>query len=48
MHEIVRRVLSVMIESENIMGIVVADKDGVIKSVSRTNGSLPLSLIGTK
>jgi len=37
-----------MIESENIMGIVVADKDGVIKSVSRTNGSLPSSLIGTK
>ncbi|MDP6923734.1 MAG: hypothetical protein R2568_00105 [Candidatus Scalindua sp.] len=37
-----------MIESENIMGIVVADKDGVIKLVSRTNGSLPSSLIGTK
>jgi len=33
---------------DNILGIVVADKDGVIKSVSRSNGSLPSSLIGTR
>ena len=37
-----------MFESENILGIVVADKEGIIKSVSRTNGSLPSSLIGAK
>jgi signal transduction histidine kinase len=37
-----------MFETENILGIIVADKDGIIKSVSRTNGSLPSSLIGTK
>ena len=37
-----------MSEVENILGIVVADKDGIIKSVSRTNGSLPSGLIGTK
>ncbi len=37
-----------MFEAENILGIVVADKDGIIKSVSRNSGSLPSSLIGTK
>ena len=37
-----------MYETENILGIIVADKDGIIKSVSRSNGSLPSSLIGTK
>jgi hypothetical protein len=37
-----------MFETENILGIVVADKDGTIKSVSRTNGRLPSGLIGTK
>ena len=37
-----------MFESENILGIIVADKDGIIKSVSHTNGSLPSSLIGIK
>jgi len=37
-----------MYETENILGIIVADKDGIIRSVSRSNGSLPSSLIGTK
>ena len=37
-----------MFEAEHILGIVVAVKDGIIKSVSRSNGSLPSSLIGTK
>ncbi len=37
-----------MSEADNILGIVVADKDGIIKSVSRTNGSLPSSLIGAR
>ncbi|MCR4289310.1 MAG: HAMP domain-containing histidine kinase [Candidatus Scalindua sp.] len=37
-----------MSEVENILGIVVADKDGIIKSVSQTNGSLLSGLIGTK
>ncbi len=37
-----------MSEDENILGIVVTDKDGIIKSVSGTNGSLPASLVGTK
>lgn len=37
-----------MYEAENILGIIVADKDGIIRSVSRSNGSLPSSLIGTK
>ncbi len=37
-----------MFETEHILGIVVADKGGIIKSVSRSNGSLPSSLIGTK
>ncbi len=37
-----------MSEVENILGIVVAGKHGIIKSVSRTNGSLPSSLVGTK
>jgi signal transduction histidine kinase len=40
--------MHIMSEVKNILGIVVADKDGIIKSVSRTNGSLPSSLIGTK
>jgi len=37
-----------MSEDENILGIVVADKDGIIKSVSQTNGSLPSGLVGAK
>ncbi len=37
-----------MFEDEHILGIAVADKDGIIKSVSRSDGSLPSSLIGTK
>ncbi len=37
-----------MFETEHTLGIVVADKDGIIKSVRRSNGSLPSSLIGTK
>ncbi len=37
-----------MSENENLLGIVVTDKDGIIKSVSRVNGNLPASLIGTK
>ena len=37
-----------MFETEHILGIVVADKDGIIKSVSRSNGSLPSSLVGAK
>ena len=37
-----------MYEAENILGIVVADKDGIIKSVSRSNGSLPSGLIGSE
>ncbi|MCP4254121.1 MAG: HAMP domain-containing histidine kinase [Candidatus Scalindua sp.] len=37
-----------MSEIENILGIIVADKEGIIKSVSCTNGGLPSSLIGTK
>ncbi len=37
-----------MFEAENILGIVMADRDGVIMSVSHSNGSLPTDLIGTK
>lgn len=37
-----------MYETENILGIIVADKEGIIKSVSHRNGSLPSSLIGTR
>ncbi len=37
-----------MSEIENILGIVVADKNGIIKSVSCANGGLPPSLIGAK
>ena len=37
-----------MFEDVHILGIAVADKDGIIKSVSRSDGSLPSSLIGTK
>jgi len=37
-----------MFEAEHILGIAVADKDGIIKSVSRSGGSLPSSLIGAK
>ncbi len=37
-----------MSEVKDILGIIVADKDGIIKSVSRTNGSLSSSLIGVK
>ncbi|GAX62093.1 signal transduction histidine kinase [Candidatus Scalindua japonica] len=37
-----------MFETENILGIVVADKYGIIKSVSPGNGNLPSSLIGMK
>ncbi len=37
-----------MYDNENLLGIVVTDKDGIIKSVSRSNGGLPGSLIGAK
>lgn len=37
-----------MFETENVLGIVVADKDGIIMSVSHSNGSLHSSLIGIK
>lgn len=37
-----------MFETENILGIIAADKDGVIKSVSHCNGKLPSNLIGVK
>ncbi len=37
-----------MFQPENIMGIVVTDKDGIIKSVSHRNGVLNSSLIGIK
>jgi hypothetical protein len=37
-----------MFEAEHIVGIAVAGKDEIIKSVSRSDGSLPSRLIGTK
>jgi signal transduction histidine kinase len=37
-----------MFEIENILGIVVTDRDGIIKSVSHNNGDLNSSLIGTR
>jgi len=37
-----------MFETENVLGIVVTDKDGIIKSVSHNNGDLNYSLIGTR
>ncbi len=37
-----------MTEIENILGIVAADKDGIIRSVSCVKGCLPSSLIGTR
>jgi len=43
-----KEALYIVLEVENIIGIVVADKDGVIKSVSRTNGGLSSDLISAK
>tara|TARA_B100000959_G_C14936567_1_gene605972 strand:- start:650 stop:820 length:171 start_codon:yes stop_codon:yes gene_type:complete len=43
-----KEALYIVLEVENITGIVVADKDGVIKSVSRTNGGLSSDLISAK
>ena len=37
-----------MFEVENVLGIVVTDRDGIIKSVSHNNGDLNSSLIGTR
>lgn len=37
-----------MFEIENILGIVVTDRDGIIKSVSHNNGDLNSSLIGMR
>ncbi|MFQ5688335.1 MAG: histidine kinase dimerization/phospho-acceptor domain-containing protein, partial [Candidatus Scalindua sp.] len=37
-----------MFESENVMGIVVTDREGIIKSVSHNNGDLNSSLIGAR
>ncbi len=37
-----------MIENENVLGIVVTDKDGIIQSISYSNGDLDASLIGVK
>ncbi len=37
-----------MVENEKVLGIVVTDKDGVIKSVSYSNGDLDACLIGAK
>lgn len=37
-----------MFELENILGIIVTDRDGIIKSVSHSNGDLNSSLIGSK
>ncbi len=37
-----------MVENEKVLGIVVTDKAGVIKSVSYSNGDLDASLIGEK
>ncbi len=37
-----------MMENEKVLGIVVTDKEGVIKSVSYSNGDLDASLIGAK
>lgn len=37
-----------MFEAENILGIVVTDREGIIKSVSHNNGDLNSSLIGTR
>ena len=37
-----------MIENEKVLGIVVTDEDGVIKSVSYSDEDLDASLIGAK
>ena len=37
-----------MYEAENILGIVVTDREGIIKSVSHNNGDLNSSLIGAR
>jgi hypothetical protein len=37
-----------MFETENVLGIVVTDREGIIKSVSHSNGDLDSSLIGTR
>jgi nitrogen-specific signal transduction histidine kinase len=37
-----------MFEIENVLGIVVTDREGIIKSVSHNNGDLNSSLIGIK
>ena len=37
-----------MFEAEHKLGIAVADKDEIIRYVSRSDGSLPSCLIGTK
>ncbi len=37
-----------MFEIGNVLGIVVTDREGIIKSVSHNNGDLNSSLIGTR
>jgi len=37
-----------MFETENVLGIVVTDRDGIIKSVSHNNGDLDSSLVGAR
>lgn len=37
-----------MFQFENVIGIIVADKDGIVKSVSCENGNLTSNLIGNK
>lgn len=43
-----RGVLHSMFESENVLGIVVTDREGIIKSVSYNNGDLNSKLIGVR
>ncbi|OHC00604.1 MAG: hypothetical protein A3G70_06365 [Planctomycetes bacterium RIFCSPLOWO2_12_FULL_39_13] len=37
-----------MFETENVLGIIVTDRDGIIKSVSHNNGDLDSSLVGVR
>ena len=37
-----------MINTENVLGIVVTDREGIIRSVSHNNGDLNSSLIGAR
>ena len=48
MHKITRRILYSCLRLNIYWALLWSDKDGIIKSVSRSNGSLPSCLIGTK